>query len=62
MGVGSGVDKSELKAVATDPDSGHVLQVTDFNKLAGITASLNSKACAGRFITFYEASNVRAEA
>ncbi|XP_053401477.1 uncharacterized protein LOC123550590 isoform X2 [Mercenaria mercenaria] len=46
VGVGSGVDKSELNAVATDPDSSHVLQVTDFSKLTQITASLNSKACA----------------
>ncbi|XP_060600216.1 uncharacterized protein LOC132753729 isoform X4 [Ruditapes philippinarum] len=46
VGVGSGVDKSELNAVATDPDNTHVLTVTDFSKLQQITASLNNKACA----------------
>lgn len=52
VGVGSGVDKSELNAVATDPDNTHVLTVTDFSKLQQITASLNSKACAGIYYFF----------
>lgn len=47
MGVGSGVDKTELNEVATDPDNTHVLTVSDFSKLTQITASLNNKACAG---------------
>ena len=48
VGVGSGVDKSELNAIATDPDSTHVLTVKDFNQLTQITAQLNTKACAGK--------------
>lgn len=50
VGVGSGVDMSELNAVATDPDSSHVLTVQDFSQLQQITASLNTQACNGRNI------------
>ncbi|XP_052786279.1 cartilage matrix protein-like [Mya arenaria] len=46
VGVGGGVDTSELNAIASDPDSSHVLTVQDFSQLASITASLNSQACA----------------
>ena len=49
VGVGSGVDKSELNAIATNPDSTHVLTVKDFNQLTQITAQLNNKACAGKW-------------
>lgn len=49
VGVGSGVDMSELNAMATDPDSSHVLTVQDFSQLQQITASLNSQACQGWF-------------
>ena len=49
VGVGSGVQKSELNEIATDPDSTHVLTVKDFSQLTQITAQLNNKACAGTF-------------
>ena len=47
VGVGSGVDKTELNAIATDPDSSHVLTVQNFQQLSKITATLNNQACKG---------------
>ena len=54
VGVGHGVDKTELNAIATDPDSTHVLTVQNFQQLSKITASLNSQACKGeRFFSCF---------
>ena len=58
VGVGSGVDKSELNGIATDPDNTHVLTVQDFTQLNQITATLKNKACDGNIqiadITLYK--------
>ena len=54
VGVGSGVDKTELNAIATDPDSSHVLTVQNFQQLSQLSASLNSQACKGApFFSIY---------
>lgn len=47
VGVGHGVSTSELNDIATDPNSDHVMTVTDFSKLGEIQAAFQSKACAG---------------
>ena len=47
VGVGNGVDKTELNTIATDPDSTHVLTVANFQQLSKITATLNNQACNG---------------
>ena len=39
VGVGSGIDKAELNEMASDPDSTHVLTVTDFTKLNAIKSA-----------------------
>ncbi|XP_021364449.1 uncharacterized protein LOC110457477 [Mizuhopecten yessoensis] len=46
VGVGAGVSKSELNDIASDPDSAHVMTVTDFSKLSQIQSAFQSKACA----------------
>ncbi|KAL3859113.1 hypothetical protein ACJMK2_009345 [Sinanodonta woodiana] len=45
IGVGSGPTMTELNAIATDPDSTHVLQVTNFDKLNLIKSTLTKKTC-----------------
>ncbi|KAK3591356.1 hypothetical protein CHS0354_040317 [Potamilus streckersoni] len=45
IGVGSGPTMSELNAIATDPDSTHVFQVTNFDKLNLIKSTLAQKTC-----------------
>jgi Mg-chelatase subunit ChlD len=47
VGVGAGVDVSELNAIASDPDAGHVMTVTDFSKLQQIQSAFAAKTCAG---------------
>ena len=47
VGVGSAVSLKELNAIATDPDKDHVLTVSHFDKLAGISALFTQKACQG---------------
>ena len=48
IGVGSGIQESELKAMATDPDNQHVFVVNNFDALDLIKASLQQKACEGK--------------
>ena len=47
IGVGSGIQETELKAMATDPDNQHVFVVNNFDALDLIKASLQQKACEG---------------
>ena len=48
IGVGSGANEQELKAMATDPDDTHVFTVTDFTLLDNITGTLAQKTCQGK--------------
>lgn len=48
IGVGSGVGKSELDAMATDPDSTHVYTADNFDALLSLQGLLSTKACEGR--------------
>ena len=45
IGVGDGPDQTELKAIASDPDSTHVYSVDDFNSLSKIRGSLQKGVC-----------------
>ena len=47
IGVGSGITKSELNAIATDPDSSHVYSADNFDALKSLKALLSTKACEG---------------
>lgn len=47
IGVGSGVSKTELNAIATDPDSTHVFAADNFDALKSLKALLSTKACEG---------------
>ena len=48
IGVGSGANEHELKAMATDPDVNHVFTVTNFASLDNITGTLAQKTCQGK--------------
>ena len=48
IGVGSGANEEELKAMATDPDDTHVFTVTDFTSLDNITGTLAQTTCQGK--------------
>ena len=45
IGVGEGVDETELRAIASSPDSSHVFQVENYGALKHIHKVLASKAC-----------------
>ena len=47
IGVGHGAKKSELNAMATDPDSAHVYTADNFDALGSLQALLSTKACEG---------------
>ena len=48
IGVGSGANEQELKAMATDPDDTHVFTVSNFTSLDAITGTLAHKTCQGK--------------
>lgn len=48
IGVGSGLNKPELDAMATDPDNQHVFVVNNFDALKQIKGELQQKACEGK--------------
>ena len=51
IGVGSGIQEAELKAMATDPDNQHVFVVNNFDALDLIKASLQRKTCEGKALS-----------
>ena len=46
IGVGQGVDKSELGIIASDPN--HVYTVDNFDALNNIQAALKQSSCEGK--------------
>lgn len=58
IGVGSGVSKPELNAIATDPDSTHVFAADNFDALKSLKALLSTKACEGKFLFCYFPSSL----
>ena len=49
IGVGEGVDETELRAIASYPDSSHVFQVENYKALKSIEKALAKKACRSKF-------------
>lgn len=45
VGVGGGIDESELQIISSDPDSAHVFSVDNFDALNLILAALQQGAC-----------------
>ncbi|XP_061197993.1 uncharacterized protein LOC133206079 [Saccostrea echinata] len=45
IGIGSGISKSELNDIASDPDSAHVMTITNFNQLQQIQGAFQAKTC-----------------
>lgn len=60
IGVGSGVSRKELNAIATDPDSTHVFMADNFDALKSLKALLSTKACEGKagYLAFKELESV----
>ena len=50
LGVGSGIGRQELNAMATDPDSTHVYTADNFDALNSLQALLSDKACEGKYL------------
>ena len=50
IGIGSGVDKTELGLIASDAK--HVFQVQNFNALNTLQAELKKTACTGKYIGY----------
>ena len=50
VGVGSSIDMDEIAAIATDPDSQYVRQISSFDvgELSALQNSLNRQACKGK--------------
>ena len=47
VGVGSGVDMNELKAIASDPDSRHLFTAQNYDALHSLSDLLATKVCNG---------------
>ena len=53
IGVGRGIDKNELKNIATDPDEEHMFVVQKFDDLDSIIKTIKDKACQGMYEHFF---------
>jgi hypothetical protein len=49
IGVGPSVSQSELKEIASDPDSDYVFTLSSFNQLASFVDRVSSVSCSGKF-------------
>ena len=47
IGIGSGIDESELRQIANDPDDTFVFQVNDFDVIENIRSLVSQEACEG---------------
>lgn len=48
VGVGNAVDKNELRAIASDPDSRHMFTSQNFDALGSLSDLLATKICNGK--------------
>ena len=48
LGIGSGVDQSELQDIASSPESRNVILVQDFNDLTSVEQHLRNESCTGK--------------
>lgn len=52
VGVGNGVDSTELQSVASNPDSRYLLHAQNYGALNGVSGVLSSRLCNGKeFVT-----------
>jgi len=47
LGIGGGVDKSELQAIASSPPRRNVILVKDFSSLPSVAEQLRNESCKG---------------
>jgi len=47
LGIGSGIDQSELEEIATSPPSRNVLLVQDFSSLSSVEERFRTESCTG---------------
>jgi len=50
LGIGSGIDQSELRDVASAPESRNVILVQDFNDLTSVEQQLRNESCTGKIL------------
>jgi len=50
LGIGSGVDQSELEDIASSPGSRNVILVQDFNNLTSVEQQLRNDICTGKVL------------
>ena len=47
LGIGSGIDQSELEEIATSPTSRNVVLVQDFSSLSSVEEQFRNESCTG---------------
>ena len=52
IGVGSGIDVSELKTMASDPVDAHVIILQNFNEMSILANNMSSATCNGTISIF----------
>jgi len=50
LGIGGGVDQSELEDIASAPESRNVILVQDFNNLTSVEQQLRNESCTGKIL------------
>lgn len=50
IGIGAGVDQSELQAIADNPDSQNMFMVNTYDQLKGIVSNIINRACQVRSV------------
>ncbi|XP_050390695.1 uncharacterized protein LOC126809880 [Patella vulgata] len=50
IGVGSGINENELKAISSDPDCTHVFILKDFSEVETIINAIQKRACQGLLV------------
>jgi len=51
LGVGSGIDQSELRDIASSPQDRNVILVQDFSSLTSVEEQLRNQSCRGKLNT-----------
>ena len=52
LGIGSGIDQSELEEIATSPPSRNVVLVQDFSSLSSVEERFRNESCTGNIYVF----------
>jgi len=51
LGIGSGVDQSELEDIASAPSSRDVILVQDFSSLSFVEEQFRHESCTGNYLS-----------